>query len=232
MKSRINDFLKIFNGIPFLACLSKDELAEIESVIVVKYFLKNEVILHAEEESAYFYFILSGKIKVMQINESGKELMLAMHKRGDYFGEMSILDGKTAPATIVAVENSTVGFITKDNFEKYIINNEKSLRQIIPLLCSRLRDTWSMLKIFAYDDAKDRIIAALNIFNQKFGIPEKRGRIINIKLTHKDLANYTALSRETASRIISLLIKSGDIELIENKYYLLKPAFFKKVLFI
>jgi CRP/FNR family cyclic AMP-dependent transcriptional regulator len=232
MKFLFNDFLKIFSNIPFLACLSQEELAEIESVIVVKKFLKNEVILVAEEESAYFYFILSGKIKVIQINESGKELMLAIHKRGDYFGEMSILDGKTAPATIVAAENSTVGFITKDNFKKYIINNEKSLRQIIPLLCSRLRDAWSMLKIFAYDDAKDRIIAALNIFSHKFGIPEKRGTIIDIKLTHKDLANYTALSRETASRTISLLIKSGDIELIENKYYLLKPAFFKKVLFM
>jgi len=232
MKSVSYDYSKIFANIPFLACLSKGELAEIESVIIVKNFLKNEIILLAEEESAYFYFILSGKIKVIQINESGKELMLAIHKRGDYFGEMSILDGKTAPATIVATENSAVGFITKDNFQKHIINNEKSLKQIIPLLCSRLRDAWSMLKIFAYDDAEDRIIAALNIFSKKFGIREKRGTIIDIKLTHKDLANYTALSRETASRIISLLIKSGTIELIDNKYYLLKPAFFKKVLFM
>jgi len=232
MKSRINVFFKISVGIPFLACLSKNELAEIQSVIVVKNYLKNEVILLAEEEASYFYFILSGKVKVIQITESGKELMLAIHKRGDYFGEMSILDGKTAPATIIALENSTIGFISKDNFIKYIINNEKSLRQIIPLLCSRLREAWSMLKIFAYENAEDRIIAALNIFSQKFGIREKRGTIIDIKLTHKDLANYTALSRETASRVIGILLKSGDIELIENKYFLLKPAFFEKVLFM
>jgi CRP/FNR family transcriptional regulator, cyclic AMP receptor protein len=225
------NFQKISSSIPFLACLSEQELARIESVVIIKKFFKNQIILLEEEKSDYFYFIYSGKVKVLQINDNGKELLLAIHKRGDYFGEMSILDGKTAPATIAAIDDCTIGFLTKDNFIKYIYNNDKCMQQIIALLCSRLRDSWLMLKIFSFSDADDRIRAALNIFCHKFGTKDKRGTIINLKITHQDLANFAAVSRETVSRFIGQMIKSDEIEVIDNKYLLLTPSFFEKVPF-
>lgn len=228
MKFNSEDFLKICNGIPFMACLSPRELSEIESVLIVKKFYKNQVILLEEEETTYFYFIISGKVKVIHYNETGKELMLAIHKRYDYFGEMAILDGKTSPATIVAMEDCTIGFITRSNFIKFIMSNEKSLQKLISLLCSRLRDAWSMLNILGFAEAGDKVRVALKVFSQKFGTPAKNGIIINIKLTHKDVANFAAVSRETASRIISSLMKSGEIEMIDNKYFLLKNTFLDK----
>jgi CRP/FNR family transcriptional regulator len=171
--------------------------------------------------------IFAGKVKVTQVNESGKELLLAIHKRGHYFGEMAMIDGKTAPATILAMEHSKIGFCTRQNFVNYIMKNENCLKSMVSLLCSRLRDAWITLKLHSYADTVDRLRAALNIFYLKFGIPDDRGKIIHLKLTHKDLANYTAMSRETASRIISSLIKSEEIDIIDNKYFRLKPAFFK-----
>lgn len=228
MKFNSEDFFKICNCIPFLACLSQKERSEIESVVVVKKFFKNQVILLEEDEAAYFYFIISGKVKVIRYNEAGKELMLAIHKRYDYFGEMAILDGKTSPANIIAMDNCTIGFITKSNFVKLIMSNEKSLQKLIDLLCSRLREAWTMLNIFGFADADDKVRAALKIFSQKFGTVGKNGTMINIKLTHKDLANFAAVSRETASRIISTMMKTGEIELIDHKYFLLKNSFFNK----
>jgi CRP/FNR family transcriptional regulator, cyclic AMP receptor protein len=232
MKLKSNDFFKICLSIPFLACFSERELSEIESVVIVKKFSRNQVIQLEEEASDYFYFIYAGKVKVLQNNDTGKELLLTIHKRGDYFGEMSILDGKTAPATIVAIEDCTIGFLTKADFIKYIMNNENSLQQIIALLCSRLRDSWLMIKIFSFSAASDRIRAALNIFCHKFGTKDTRGIIINIKITHHDIANSAAVSRETVSRLISQMIKLGEIELIDNKYFLLTPSFFEKVPFM
>lgn len=228
MKFNSDDFLKICSCIPFLACLCPRELSEIESVVIVKKFSKNQVILLEEDEATYFYFIISGKVKVIRYNEEGRELMLAIHKRYDYFGEMAILDGKTSPATIVAMDDCMIGFITKSNFMKLILSNEKSLHMIISLLCTRLRDAWTMLNVFGFAEASEKVRAALKIFGQKFGTEEKNGTIINIKLTHKDLANFAAVSRETASRIISTMMKAGEIEMIDNKYFLLKHSFFNK----
>jgi CRP/FNR family transcriptional regulator, cyclic AMP receptor protein len=231
MKYKSGDFQKISLNIPFLSCLSQQELAEIEAALIVKGFVKNEVILLEEEESDYFYFILTGRVKVLQIGD-GKELLLAIHKRGDYFGEMCLLDGKTAPATIVAIEDCIIGFLTKMQFLKQIMTNDACLQKIIELLCSRLRDSWSMLKIYGFADAGNRIRSALNIFCRKFGINDKRGIIINIKLTHQDLADFAAVSRETVTRSINRMINAGEIELLDNKYFLLKAPFFDRVPFM
>jgi CRP/FNR family transcriptional regulator, cyclic AMP receptor protein len=232
MKLKSNDFSKISLSIPFLACLSEQEIAEIEFAVIVKKFNRNQVIQLEDQESDYFYFIYAGKVKVLQSNDAGNELLLTIHKRGDYFGEMSILDGRTAPATIIAIEDCTIGFLTKTDFNKYIMSNDTSLHQIIALLCSRLRDSWLMMKIFRFSAASDRIRAALNIYSNKFGTKDKRGIIVNIKITHYDIANSVGVSRETVSRLISQMIKLGEIELIDNKYFLLTPSFFEKVPFM
>ncbi len=225
--NNLDEFSKISRNIPFLSCVPSEELAKFQQTIIMKTFDKNQIILLEEDPTDFFYIIFSGKVKVTQINESGKELLLAIHKRGNYFGEMAMIDGKTSPATIVAMEHSKIGFSTRQNFVKYIMKNENCLQNMVSLLCSRLRDAWITLKLHSYSDTGDRLKAALNIFYLKFGIPDDRGKIIHVKLTHKDLANYTAMSRETASRIISSLIKSDEIDIIDNKYFRLKPAFFK-----
>jgi len=221
------EFAKLSRNIPFLSCVSASELEAFRQTIIMKTFNKNEIILLEEEQSDYFYIIFSGKVKVTQMNDSGKELLLAIHKRGNYFGEMAMIDGKTSPATIVAMEHSRIGFFTRNSFNTYIMKNEICMQNIVSLLCSRLRDAWITLKLHSYSDTVDRLKAALNIFYLKFGIPDDVGKIIHVKLTHKDLANYTAMSRETASRIISSLMKTEEIDMVDNKYFRLKPAFFK-----
>ena len=227
MTNHMDSFIKMSQSIPFLSCISPSELEELRKVIIFKQFTKNQVIQLEDAPSDFFYIVFSGKVKVTKLNEAGKELLLAIHKRGNYFGEMSMIDGQTAPATIIAMEDSKIGFFTRNNFNRYVIKNEKCLQKIVSLLCSRLRDAWISLKLHSYSDAGDRIRAALMIFYHKFGMTDTRGNIIHTKLTHKDLANYAAMSRETASRTMSNLARSDEIDLVDNKYIRLKPSFFE-----
>ena len=108
-----NDFIK---SVSLFACLSDEELSELERIIIKKRFSKNEMILLEEDTSNYMYFIYSGKVKAVQISEDGREQILAIHKKGESFGEMSLLDGKTSPATVIAMEDADVGLISKNDF--------------------------------------------------------------------------------------------------------------------
>ncbi|MBP7766065.1 MAG: Crp/Fnr family transcriptional regulator [Deltaproteobacteria bacterium] len=228
MKFNSDVVSKICNGIPFLACLPAGELSEIESLVTVRTFSKNQTILLENEPQDYFYFVITGRVKVIRHSKEGKELLLAIHKKYDYFGEMAILDGKTAPATVVAMESSAIGFIKRERFMRCILTNEQSLHELISLLCSRLRDAWTVVNVMGCAEAGDKVRAALKIFSQKFGTRTKSGVIISTKITHQDLANFAAVSRETASRILSAMAKTGEIEIIDRKYILLTPSFFKK----
>jgi len=213
----------------FLAGISDKELSEIEKIIAKKRFTKDSIILSEEDTSNYMYIIYSGRVKAVQFSEDGKEQILAIHRKGESFGEMSLLDGKTSPATVVAMEDATIGLISKDNFEKHFMTNIKIMKQMIGILCLRLREAWFRLKVLSFADAEQRVRAVLKLLSEQSGIKDMRGTIIPLRLTHKDIAGYASVSRETVTRFFDKFLKDGEIEVLKNKNILIKPTFLEKI---
>jgi len=211
--------------IPLFTCLRDDERSRLEKVITRKSYKKNSVILMEDDAKNYMYVIFSGQIKVVRMNPDGKEQILVIRKRGDFFGEMTLLDGKAQPATIVAKENATVGLLSKSDFDTFFMHNETVLKQIISLLCERLRESWMVLRLLSVSDAETRVRAVLTHISSIYGIKDLRGVIIPLKLTHKEIAEFAALTRETVSRLLSRLSEAGEIEILDNKNILLRSSF-------
>ncbi len=228
-KFQKSNFDFIIRKIPFLSCLSEDELADLRKDVVEKHFKKNQVILHEEDTLNYLYFVYSGKVKVIQLSVEGQERIVAIRKRGEFFGEMAILDGMTAPATVVAMEETSVGFISARDFQGHLLQNRKVLMEIMFMLCSRLREAWLMLKVLSFAGAEQRIRVVLKNVSDQFGVKDQRGTIVNLRLRHKDIAELAATARETVTRSLKRFLQSEEIEILENKNILLKPAFFKKI---
>jgi CRP/FNR family cyclic AMP-dependent transcriptional regulator len=227
--SEHTEFDRLINNIPFLASMSDDEVSEIKHIIIEKHFLKNQTILQEEDTPNYLYFVYSGKVKVVQVNAEGKERMIAIHKRGDFFGEMAALDGMTAPATVLAIEDTKVGFISRSDFQVYLLKNNKVLLEIIAMLCGRLREAWKTLKMMSFADAEKKVRIILENMATQFGIQDQRGIIINLKLTHKDIAEFASISRETVTRSIKKLVDAKEVEILDNRRFLLKPTFLKSM---
>jgi CRP/FNR family transcriptional regulator len=217
--------LKTLENIPIFSCLLPDEKSRLNQIITEKCFKKNSIILMEDDSKNYMYVVFSGKIKVVRITAEGKEQILVIRKRGDFFGEMTLLDGKSQPATIVAMEDASVGLISKGDFEKYFMKDATVLKQIITMLCERLRESWVMLRVLGLPDAETRVRAVLTHISSIYGIKDVRGIIIPFKLTHKEIADFAALARETVSRLLTRLSQSGEIEIIGRKNIILKPSF-------
>jgi CRP/FNR family cyclic AMP-dependent transcriptional regulator len=227
--SRINPLLK---SIPFFVCLSDEEFWELRKIIREKHFQKNQVILLEDQTSHYMYVVYSGKVKAVQISQCGREKILAIHEKGDYFGEMALLDGKTSPATVIAMEDTVVGLIGKEDFEYRLLKNDRVKREIISLLCARIREAWLMLKVLSFSDAEHRVRAILGQISSHYGVKIQGGTLIRMNLTHQDIADCAAVSRETATRILHRFSESGEIENLGRRSILLKPVFFKKMQFL
>jgi len=224
--------INILRNLPFFASLSDTEISDLSQIISHKSFQKNEIILVEDDTPKYMYIIFSGKVKVVQISSGGREKVLTYHKKGDFFGEMALVDGKTAPATIMAIENTDIGLINKDDFETYLLKNEKVLRQLISLLCRRLRESWLMVKVLSFADAEQRVRATLKLLSMQYGIKDHFGTIITLKLTHRDIASYSSVSRETTTRILDRFLKQGEIEMLDGKNIRIRPAFMEKTTFL
>jgi CRP/FNR family transcriptional regulator len=222
--------LKTLRLLPFCSSLGEEDLRELVRIVTFRSCGKNEVILREEDTSRFMYVVFSGTVKVVQTGFDGKERILAIHRRGDFFGEMALLDGKTSPATVVAMEHADVGLIGKADFEEKILSDQRILREIVTLLCTRLREAWTTVKVLSFADAEQRIRLVLKTLSGPYGIREERGVLLSIKLTHKDIGDYASVSRETVTRLFDRLTHEGEIEILEKRRILLKPLFFDNTL--
>lgn len=218
---------RALSEISFFANFEPAEIEALAQVVVMKQFSRGEIVLLEEDTANYMYIILSGKVRVVQMNSEGKERLLAIHKRGDYFGELALLDGKTSPATVIAMEESDIGLLSKKDFDQLVFSNDKILLQFLSILCLRLRESLMMLKIMSLADAEERVRLVLKYLTRLYGVKEQRGMLVSLKLTHKDIANYASVSRETVTRLMTRFTHEGEIEILDKRYLLIKPAFLK-----
>lgn len=220
---------RLLRTIPLFSCLGPSEFLEVQRRIVEKRFNKNQVVLMEEDTARYIYIVYSGKVRVVHLGSEGSERILAVHKRGDIFGEMALLDSKTAPATVIAMEDVEIGLLSKQAFEMLFLKNHNVLLQLVAILCRRLREAQLVLKAITLPDAEQRLRSILSHLSLLHGVEDDRGVVIALRLTHKELAGYTSVSRETVTRLLHRLTEEGDLEMLENRTILLKPGFNKKL---
>jgi CRP-like cAMP-binding protein len=152
---------------------------------------------------------------------------MAFRQRGDYFGEMGLLDGKTDFATVIAMEPCKLLLITKSLFDEFFLENNKALRGINALLCGRLRECWVFQSIIGLNDAETKIRATLAHYGETLGVQDSSGVIINSVFSHQSIADRVQITRETATRVLAKLRDRHEIEITGRRIKLL-PAFFEK----
>jgi CRP/FNR family cyclic AMP-dependent transcriptional regulator len=218
---------EVLRNVPLFATLTDSELKSIVEKVILRKYRKNDVIFHEEDTNEVMYIILSGKVKVVQTSEEGKEIILALHKSGDFFGEMSLIDGKTAPATVMAIENAIIAIISKKDFHTVLSWQPKVLLNLLQIFCTRLRDSYSRIQILSFNNAAQRIKTLLVMLSGMYGKKADEGVTIDMKLTHQNIADMTGITRETVTRILNKWQKGGQLSVLKNKYIHLTVEFLK-----
>jgi len=215
----------ILKDVALFASLADKELHQIRAHIILREFKKNQTILHEEETSEFMYIIINGKVKVTRVGKDGKEAILSMHGSGEFFGEVALIDGRTAPAAVLAVENSNVAIISKEHFYSLLYTQRKVLENLLKILCSRLREAWQKIEMLTFNDAAQRLKMLLNILAETYGEKTPEGTVLHVRLIHQDIADMTGLARETVTRVLDKWKKNGEIEVLRNKYIRLNDEF-------
>ena len=214
-ESRKNSLLK---KTEIFSKLNDEELEEIIHKIIVKKFKRNETILHEEDTNEYMYIILKGKVKVIKTTEDYREIIMAMHNSGSFFGEMSLIDGKTTPASVISTEDSLIALISKKDFKSIVSNQNKVMENMMEILCSRLRKSWDTIQFLNFNNATQRIKMFFLMLADEYGEKSPEGITLNIKITKQNISEMVGLRRETVSRVFDKLQKSKEITILNNKF--------------
>jgi CRP/FNR family transcriptional regulator len=219
------EFLKT---IKLFTSLSDTELLQMSDRMSIKQFKKNETILLEEDTNEFMYIILSGKVKVARTTDEGKEIIFAIHQAGSFFGEITLIDGKTMPASVIATEDSVVAIISKEDFYSILFLQTKVLKNLLEILCTRLRNSWETIQLLNFNNASQRVKMLFLMLSEEYGEKTNEGLTLNIKLTHQNISDMTGMTRETVTRIIDKWQKNGEITILKNKFIHLSQIFLKK----
>jgi len=219
---------KIIRTIPIFDNFTDQELAALLEKTRVYKCRKGETIFLDDDQNQLMYIILKGRVKVVETTAEGLERVMAFRQRGDYFGEMGLLDGKTDSATIIAMEPCYMLLLTKGLFDEFFLENNRALQGIIAVLCRRLRESWVFHNIIGFKDAESKIRATLARYGKTLGIRDSSGVIINSTLSHQSIADRVQITRETATRALKRMKDQNEIEILAGRRIKLLPAFFEK----
>jgi CRP/FNR family transcriptional regulator len=216
---------KLLRRIRLFHSLSDNELFDLSPKVMLKEFKKNHIILREEDTNSFMYIIVHGKVKIYQIGDQGKEMILSVHGSGEFFGEMSLIDGKTDPATVAAMEPSMIAVISRNDFYFLLHSERKILENLLELLCSRLRESWKKIQMLNFNDAAQRIKMLLLMLSEDYGEKTQSGTTLRIKLIHQNIADMTGLTRETVTRVLDKWKRTGEIKMTKDKFIYLNPEF-------
>ncbi|HTX18513.1 MAG TPA: Crp/Fnr family transcriptional regulator [Bacteroidota bacterium] len=209
--------VNFLRNVPIFNELSDQELEKIAGLGVRKKYKKGSIILLEEETGAALFVIVSGKVKIVRMDDDGREVILSILGESDFFGEMAILDGLTRSASVVATSKSELFMIHRRDFLKLLNDYPMVAIALLRELTGRLRKADAQIKSLSLKDAAGRVANVVLQLADDIGMFRK-GRVeIDELPLQQDLANMAGTSRETISRMIHKFIKKGYLQLQGNK---------------
>lgn len=169
---------------------------------------KNAYVVRTGDPGESFFLVAAGRIKVC-LDMEGREVALAELGPGDYFGELSIIDGQPRSADCVAVMRSELLELSQDRFFKLLDENASIARKLLAELCRRLREADKQIRTLAAVDTVGRVVRALLTLAERHARREGPMLIFPKAPVPRDVALLAGTSIETASRMMRQLTQQG-----------------------
>jgi CRP/FNR family cyclic AMP-dependent transcriptional regulator len=212
---------QLLQKVPIFENLSKEELLALSPLFTEKKVKKGSILFMEGDPGEEFYLIKSGAVKIYRIDNS-KEIILALFREGDFFGEMSLIhDGLTRSATVETMEVSTFYIMKRSIFKKFMEESPKLCLKLLEITMERLRRANEQIYDLTFLSIRSRVIKSILHLSGKYGIPSEEGILINIKLTHQQLANIVGTARESVTKVLSDLQFEQIIEIRQKQILLI-----------
>lgn len=176
-----------------------------------------EMIFQEGNQSSFYYQLVSGKVRWVNINDEGKEFIQTIIEPGECFGEFPLFDDEPFAASAIADEDSVIIRLHKASFLQLIKENPEIHFAFTRLLTQRLRFKFLILKELATHNPENSITTLLSYFKQnKKNICTKCNRL---KLTRQQIADMTGLRVETVIRTMRTMHSHGLLRIDKGKVY-------------
>ena len=204
--------IELLQSVALFWDLSEEELGYISQKMIARHYESGKFIFLEDSEGEQCFFVVQGSVKVTRLSKDGREVILAMLNEGEFFGEMALLDGESRSANVIALEETEVLTLNREDFLVVLHDYPQIAIQLLKEMAHRLRKSDRQIASLSLSDAEKRIALCIIRFADEQGIIQ-RGQVSIPKMPiQQDIANMAGTSRETVSRAINLLEKEHFIK--------------------
>jgi len=216
--------LEVLRQVPLFASLPDEELEAFAPLMRERRFPRGSVILMQGDPGDALYVIARGQVKVVLVGEDGREVILSVLGVGSFFGEMALLDNDPRSAHVVAMEEATLLQLRREDFQSRLRSSPDVAIALLRELTHRLRRADDTIGSLALRDVNGRVAHLLLELAEEEG-----GGRITRRLTHATLAQMVGASRETVSRTLRALTKTGAVQVSRKEITILDPEMLQRL---
>jgi CheY-like chemotaxis protein len=189
--------------------LNIEHFKERLSSYATKNFDVGSYVYQPGEAATNLYLIKKGVVKTFQIDDSGKELIMGLHKVDSFFGNLIFKKPVQHKEYAAALEDAEIHCIPKQEVQSFLESNHHVLYDIIDLLDENLEETKNQLLDMAYSSVQRKTAQTILLFTERL----KRNKLSQIRISRSDLAAVAGIASESLIRTLSKFKKQGILEI-------------------
>lgn len=182
---------------------------------VAKKYKKNYTIFNEDSPALFYYQILDGQVKMINLHNDGSEFIQGIFYDGASFGEAPLFISKPYPSNAIAQKDSVILILSKDSFFKMLDEYPSIQMDLIKTLSTRIYNKAITARELIHNTPEDKLLGFLKSTQKNNHTNEKN----LVPHTRQEIANLTGLRVETVIRTLKKMELNGIVEIIDRKLY-------------
>ena len=187
----------LFNG------LSEPELTFLAQRVVARKFSAGEIVFSEGEPCSGMYVVESGHIRIFKSSAGGREQVLSIDGPGSSVAELPVFDGGSYPASVSAIDDCVLLFISKQDFQALVLTHPQVALKVLRVVGARLRKLVGIIEELSFTTVRHRLAAYLVRLAKREGKKTAEGIEVMLPASNQELASQIGTVRELVSRNLS-----------------------------
>jgi CRP/FNR family transcriptional regulator, cyclic AMP receptor protein len=201
-------------AVPLFHDLGREELDRLAGELRSRRYRRGEAIFHQGDPGDGLHVVLSGRVKIASVSDSGAEAILATLRPGEFFGSLALLDGAPRSASASAIDATETVILPHDGFRRLLDESPAIRDHVLRGLALEIRRLTRHVKDLHFLDIAGRLAARLVWLAAEQGVPGDDGSIrLEGALKQGELAAMVGSTRQSVNKVLGNLVDDGLIRL-------------------
>jgi CRP/FNR family cyclic AMP-dependent transcriptional regulator len=199
--------------VPIFSGLSESELSFLTPRTVPRSYSPGQTVFGEGEPCSGLYVVESGHVRIFKSSAKGREQVLSIDGPGSSIAELPVFDGGSYPASVTAIDDATLLFVSKQDFQALCLAHPQVALKVLRVVRARLRRLVGIIEELSFTTVRRRLASFLLRLAQKEGKRSAEGVEITLPASNQELASQIGTVRELVSRNLSRLQAEGMLQI-------------------